>query len=136
MQFIARLEPMEALNSVNVSVVCRKQELRRQKDDGRLKSTNSSSELNNKGCPLIYIKDQTIPLCLYGSSSTAEQAGEPGPGGTLNVEVICMLVVHFVENPKKYPDFDFKPLKNTQIAILRAVWGKIASIFQKFSRRP
>ena len=70
------------LNSVNVSVVCRKQELRRQKeDDGRLKSTNSSSELNNKGCPLICRKDQTIPLCLYGSSSTAAQAGESGPNG-------------------------------------------------------
>ena len=40
-----------------------------------------------------------------------------------------------MENPKKYPDFDFKPLKNTQIAIFRAVLGKMASIFQKFSRR-
>ena len=42
-----------------------------------------------------------------------------------------------MENPKKYPDFDFKPLKNTQIAIfraiLRAVSGKMASIFQKFN---
>ena len=28
MQFIGHLEPMEALNSVNVNVVCRKQELR------------------------------------------------------------------------------------------------------------
>ena len=35
----------------------------------------------------------------------------PGPGGTLNVEVIGMLVGSFLENPKKYPDFDFKPLK-------------------------
>ena len=52
MQFIGHLEPMDTLNSVNVSVVCRKQELRRYKEgDGRLKSTNSSSELNNKGCP-------------------------------------------------------------------------------------
>ena len=64
-----------------------------------------------------------------------------GPGGTLNVEVIGMLVRNlFLENPKKYPDFDFKPLKNTQIAILRAVlravFGKMTSIFQKFSRRP
>ena len=60
--------------------------------------------------------------------------------GTLNVEVISMLVENVIENPKKYPDFDFKPLKNTQIAIfravLRAVLGKIASIFLKFSRRP
>ena len=40
-----------------------------------------------------------------------------------------------MENPKKYPDFDFKPLKNTQIAILRAVLGKnglhFPKIFQK-----
>ena len=45
-----------------------------------------------------------------------------------------------MENPKKYPDFDFKLLKNTEIAILRAVLrailGKMASIFQKFSKRP
>ena len=61
-------------------------------------------------------------------------------GGTLNVEVIGMLVGIFLENPKKYPDFDFKSLKNTQIAIfrvvLKAVLGRMASIFQKFSRRP
>ena len=60
----------------------------------------------------------------------------PG-GGTLNVEVIGMLVGNFLENPKKYGNFDFKPLKNTQIAILRAVLrvvlGKMASIFQRFS---
>ena len=42
----------------------------------------------------------------------------------------------FQENPKKYPDFDFKPLKNTRIAILRVVLGKIAYIFQTFSKRP
>ena len=29
----------------------------------------------------------------------------------LNVEVIGMLVGIFLKNPKKYPDFDFKPLK-------------------------
>ena len=57
-------------------------------------------------------------------------------GGTLNVAVTGMLVGNFLENPKKYPDFDFKPLQNTQIAILRAVLGKMASIFQKLSRRP
>ena len=62
-------------------------------------------------------------------------------GGTLNVEVIGMLVkIFFWKILKKYLDFDFKPLKNTQIAIfraaLRAVLGKIASIFLKFSRRP
>ena len=33
------------------------------------------------------------------------------PGGTLNVEVIGMFVGNFLENPKKYPDFDFKPQK-------------------------
>ena len=61
-------------------------------------------------------------------------------GGTLNVEVIGMLVGNFLENPKKYPDFDFKPLENTQIAILRAVLravlGEMASIFQKFPEDP
>ena len=68
---------MEALNSVNVNVVCRKQELRRKKEgDGRLKSTNSSSELNNKGCPLICTKDQTVPLWIlqYGSHKRENQA--------------------------------------------------------------
>ena len=46
------------------------------------------------------------------------------PGGrTLNVEVIGMLVGNFLENPKRYPKFDFKPLKNTEIAIFRAVLG-------------
>ena len=39
--------------------------------------------------------------------------GGGGGEGTLNVEVIGMLVGIFLENPKKYPDFDFKPLKNT-----------------------
>ena len=51
-----------------------------------------------------------------------------------------MLVGNFLENAKKYSDFDFKPLKITQIAIFRAVFravlGKMASIFQTFSRRP
>ena len=51
--------------------------------------------------------------------------------GTLNVEVIGMLVGNFLENPKKYPDFDFNPLKNTQIAILRAVLGELAWPFSK-----
>ena len=79
-QFIGRLDFFLELSQRQCC--CRKQELWRQKeDDGRLKSTNSSSELNNKGCPLICIKDQTIPLCLYGSSSTAAQAGESGPNG-------------------------------------------------------
>ena len=61
------------------------------------------------------------------------------PGGTLNVEVIGMLVGNCFGNPKQYPDFDFKLLKNTQIAIFRAVFrpvlGNVASIFQNFSRR-
>ena len=55
----------------------------------------------------------------------------PGGEGTLNVKVTGMLVGNFLENPKKYPDFDFKPTQ-----ILRVVLGKMASIFQKFSRRP
>ena len=36
------------------------------------KSANSSSKLNNKRCPLICIKDQTIPLWIF------QQAGESG----------------------------------------------------------
>ena len=50
-----------------------------------------------------------------------QQVIETESGGALNVEVTGMLVGNFLENPKKYPDFDFKPLKNTQIAIFRAV---------------
>ena len=46
----------------------------------------------------------------------------------------------FLENPKKYPDADCKPLKNTEIAIfmavLRAVLGKIALIFLNFPGDP
>ena len=40
------------------------------------------------------------------------------------MEVIGMLVGNFLENPKKYPDFDFKPQKNTQIlrAVLKLFW--------------
>ena len=40
----------------------------------------------------------------------------PGGGGTLNIEKIGMLVGNVLENPKNYPDFDFKHLKNTQTA--------------------
>ena len=40
---------------------------------GRLKSANSSSKLSNKGCPLICIKDQTMPIWIF------QQAGESGP---------------------------------------------------------
>ena len=43
--------------------------------NGGLKSANSSSKLNNKGCPLICIKGQTIPLWIF------QQAGESGPNG-------------------------------------------------------
>ena len=57
-------------------------------------------------------------------------------GGTLNVEVIGMLVGTFLENSKKPWDFDFKPLKNIQIAIFRAVLGKMDSIFQKTPEIP
>ena len=38
-----------------------------------LKSANSSSKLSNKGCPLICIKDQTMPIWIF------LQAGESGP---------------------------------------------------------
>ena len=37
---------------------------------GRVKSTNSSSELSDKGCPLICIRDQTMPISIF------QQAGE------------------------------------------------------------
>ena len=74
--------------------------------------------MRSKGCPVG-----------FGTLSS-----QKSPRGTLNVEVTSMLVGNFLENPKKYPDFDFKPLKNTRIAILRAVLGKIAYIFQKFSK--
>ena len=76
------------------------------------------------------------PSAMEKNESFNQEGLNPGGGGTLNVEVIGMLVRIFSENPKKYPDFDFKPLKNTQIAIFRVVLGKMASIFQKFSRRP
>ena len=54
-------------------------------------------------------------------------------GGTLNVEVIGMLVGIFLENPKKCPDFDLKPLKIPKLQFWGLFWGKMASIFQKFS---
>ena len=64
---------------------------------------------------------------------------DPRGGDTLNEEVIGMLVGIFLENPKKYEDFDFKAVKNTQIAIFRAVLGavlgKMASIFQKLFQK-
>ena len=69
-------------------------------------------------------------------SDTTTTTEEQSWGGTLNVDVAGMLVGNFLENPKNYPGFDFKPLKNTEIAVLRAILGKMASIFQKFSRRP
>ena len=40
-----------------------------------IKSANSASKLSNKRCPLICIKDQTIPLWIF------QQAGESGPSG-------------------------------------------------------
>ena len=53
------------------------------------------------------------------SHSNSNHLGGEG-GGTLNVKVIGMLVGNFfLENTKKYPDFDFKPLK---IPILQ-FWG-------------
>ena len=33
--------------------------------NGRFKSANTPSKLNNKGCPLICIKDQTIPFWIF-----------------------------------------------------------------------
>ena len=41
---------------------------------------------------------------------------------------------YFLENPKKYSDFDFKPLKNTKIAILRAVLRAILEKWLLFSK--
>ena len=48
---------------------------------------------------------------IHVTSLIPEANSDSNPGGTLNVEVIGMLVGNFLENPKKYPDFDFKPLK-------------------------
>ena len=62
--------------------------------------------------------------------------GGGGERGTLNAEVIGMLVGIFLENPKKYPDFDFKPLKNTQISILGAVLGKWLPFSKTFPENP
>ena len=42
----------------------------------------------------------------------------------------------FLENPKKYSDFDFKPLKNTKIAIFRAVLGKWLPFSKNFPKDP
>ena len=44
-----------------------------QNASGRVKSTNSSSELSNKRCPLICIKDETMPISIF------QQAGESSP---------------------------------------------------------
>ena len=45
------------------------------------------------------------------TTTTEEQSWGREGRDTLNVEVVGMLVGYFLENPKKYPDFDFKPLK-------------------------
>ena len=66
-----QLGRLEDLNSVNV--VYRENFLAnglrnygdRKNANGRLKSANSSSKLSNKGCPLICIKDQTMPISIY-----------------------------------------------------------------------
>ena len=46
-----------------------KQELLRSGDgknaNGRLKSANSSSKLSNKACPLICMRDQTMPNSIF-----------------------------------------------------------------------
>ena len=84
-----QLDHLEALKSVNgvlYSITGKsflvnflKQELLRSGDGknangiGRLKSVNSSSKLSNKGCPLICIKDQTMPIPIF------QQVRELGP---------------------------------------------------------
>ena len=50
------------------------------------------------------------------SPQTFTWSEKQNPGGTLNVEVIGMLVGNFFGNPKKYSYLDSKALKNTQIA--------------------
>ena len=62
---------------------------------------------------LLYLFKLDKPA--YSCSILPTSVGRGG-GGTLNVEMMCMLVGNFFENSKKYPDFDFKHLKNTQIA--------------------
>ena len=59
---------------------------------GRLKSANSSSKLNNKGCPLICIKDQTILLWIL------QQAGESGSNGQA-LQLSAMTTLDMVMGP-------------------------------------
>ena len=59
-------------------------------------------------------------ICMKARSdldcSSLARGGGGGGGSTPSVEVKGMLVRNFLENSKEYPDFDFKHLKNTQIA--------------------
>ena len=62
------------------------------------------------------------------------------PGGTLNVEVIGILVRNFLENPKKYPNFDFKPLKILKLQFLGLFlglfWEKLLQFSKNFPEDP
>ena len=83
---LGRLEALKSVNVVLYSITGKsflanflKQELLRSGDGknangtGRLKSANSSSKLSNKGCQLICINDQTMPISIF------QQVRELGP---------------------------------------------------------
>ena len=86
-------------------------------------------------------KVHLIPkMCQCGVLLTTKRSAQfktnyQTPGGTLKCRSDRYASRKFFWRTLKYPDFDYKLLKNTQIAILRAVLGEMASIFQKFSRR-
>ena len=88
-----QLSCLEALNSVNFRekfswlISQTKNYGDRNNANRRLKSANSSSKLSNKGCPLICIKDQTIPLWIF------QQAGESGP----NLQLSAMTTLDMVK---------------------------------------
>ena len=60
----------------------------------------------------------------------------PGVGGTLNVEVIGMLVGNFFWRTLKYPDFDFKPLKIPKLQLGGLFWGKWLPFSKNFPKDP
>ena len=74
-----------------------------------------NSDLVKKNCewykyePLPVLENENFKILWDFSIQTDREIR--APGGTLNVEVIGILIRNVLENPKKYPDFDSKPLK-------------------------
>ena len=80
-----QLGRLEALNSVNIVYREKflanflKQELRKWKEcqwKTQIWAANSSSKLSNKGCPLICIKDQTMPVWNFQQAEESDQNGQ------------------------------------------------------------